>query len=673
NLAAHNSTSGDINIDNTGDLTITTVGSTSGVVNNPGNVNIKTHSDLILVSNIVTNNTVNLDIDGAIIDNHGGYDDIVADSLRLKLKDGMGTSSFSNNTLETQVNNLAIYTQTGTVDLLNTGSLAITEVRSLLGSSSGVINDNGDIYISTRGTGANLTLFRKISALNHLVSLNINGAIIDGHAGTDIYADSLELLTLDGIKGIPGWNSFLETQVSNLAAHNSTSGDINIDNTGDLTITTVGSTSGVVNNGSGIIDISTASPIYVNSDVISSGGNIYLTANNSDGFIEVNGQILSNGGNIYLTAYGKDATNNSITIGDDVDADTGNVILDSDTSADSAGNISTSANGKVIGNVLYIASDGSVNLNTNVAAVGDKSGSENTYGSLTVNEDDNVNLGSYNGLSTDDGDVNVTAQGTIWITDLVAGGSGDITLGGANVGVNYANAEGNEIKLTANNGDIFEYTTDTDTDIISQDLILSAKTGIGSGNALETEVSNLQATNTTSGNIEIDNTGNLTIFGTGVNNNAPNGQILITTASNMNINAPINSNAGYVYLSATDDIDQNASITTSGGDFEANADSDGDGSGGYDMKGSSIDTTGTSDGNVTIIAGDEDTQTGGEDIKVGTINAGDGTVTLTTYGGSIYDQPAVNIIADTLHLNALNDIHDLTTNINNLYAYAGGY
>ena len=282
-----------------------------------------------LGSYLSSNNNIFLTANNGSISQQSGK--IYANNLMLSANIGI-TGVNADDAVDTYVDNLSAVNNTGNIRIRNTKDLTIADLSGIDGLNPGVKGYNGisngsGIVAITVVDDPNLIVKAPIKALGNMVSLNVVGALIDGHAGTDIYADSLELLTLDGIKGIPGWNSFLETQVSNLAAHNSTSGDINIDNTGDLTITTVGSTSGVVNNGSGIIDISTASPIYVNSDVISSGGNIYLTANNSDGFIEVNGQILSNGGNIYLTAYGKDATNNSITIGDDVDADTGNVIF----------------------------------------------------------------------------------------------------------------------------------------------------------------------------------------------------------------------------------------------------------------------------------------------------------------------------------------------------------
>jgi filamentous hemagglutinin family protein len=109
-------------------------------------------------------------------------------------------------------------------------------------------------------------------------------------------------------------------------------------------------------------------------------------------------------------------------------------------------------------------------------------------------------------------------------------------------------------------------------------LALFAATGIGSDNAIEIQASYLSALNSTSGNIKIDNNGNLIIAdlsstqvgnnGTitpflgsnGVSNGAAAGSIQLGVHSNLNVDAPINS-FGNVSLSVTGNIAQNADIT----------------------------------------------------------------------------------------------------------------
>ncbi|MFA5116829.1 MAG: LamG domain-containing protein, partial [Candidatus Omnitrophota bacterium] len=242
NLAANNSGKGDIDILNTGSLTVTTVKGTSGVTNNNGNVTLKTRNngDIKLKQAITANGkTVSLDADGAIIDSDHRGDDIIAKNAELRAKNGIGDG----NDIDTKVSNLAAYNSAeGDINVENTGNLTITKV----GNTTGVRNNGGDVKIKTH---SNLILENNIVAEGDTVTLDIDGAVIDNHNGyNDIVADALKLLTVKGMGKSDLVNDTLETQVNDLAANNSGKGDIDILNTGSLTVTTVKGTSGVTNN-----------------------------------------------------------------------------------------------------------------------------------------------------------------------------------------------------------------------------------------------------------------------------------------------------------------------------------------------------------------------------------------------------------------------------------------
>ncbi|MBD3264892.1 MAG: filamentous hemagglutinin N-terminal domain-containing protein, partial [Candidatus Omnitrophica bacterium] len=103
-----------------------------------------------------------------------------------------------------------------------------------------------------------------------------------------------------------------------------------------------------------------------------------------------------------------------------------------------------------------------------------------------------------------DGEVsNIGTTGTITVGDI---NSGTITVGG------LVNQAGQNLALITGDA-IVEQGSDLGTDIVASSLSMQAVNGIGSGNALETEISYLEANNTNSGNIEIDNTGDLTVVG----------------------------------------------------------------------------------------------------------------------------------------------------------------
>ena len=105
----------------------------------------------------------------------------------------------------------------------------------------------------------------------------------------------------------------------------------------------------------------------------------------------------------------------------------------------------------------------------------------------------------------------------------------------------------------------------------SMGAVFRAATGIGSNNDIDTAVSTVAASNTSSGNIEIDNrVGGLLTLGmvgglSGVTNTAPGGTIVITNASPITVSETIDSNGGNVTLDATTDVDINASILSGGG------------------------------------------------------------------------------------------------------------
>ena len=97
-------------------------------------------------------------------------------------------------------------------------------------------------------------------------------------------------------------------------------------------------------------------------------------------------------------------------------------------------------------------------------------------------------------------------------------------------------------------------------DIIANEAVLSAEDGIGSSDPLDTSVSYLQAGNTASGNIVIDNTGtpSLTLtdldgLGYAVRNTAPGGIVSISAHSDLIVEDSIEAN-GDIILSADDNI-----------------------------------------------------------------------------------------------------------------------
>lgn len=128
------------------------------------------------------------------------------------------------------------------------------------------------------------------------------------------------------------------------------------------------------------------------------------------------------------------------------------------------------------------------------------------------------------GTDADDGVVTMAAG-----TDATSGtglitidADGDITLGGI--------ATGGEAQIETTSGAIVDG-SDTATDLAASTAELISVTGIGSANALETAIGTLAFENSTSGNVNISNTGGLTIGNVNTLTSSSNGGTGTTTLS----------------------------------------------------------------------------------------------------------------------------------------------
>ncbi|MDD5488353.1 MAG: hypothetical protein PHH49_05275, partial [Candidatus Omnitrophica bacterium] len=287
-IATHNTTSGDINVSNTGNLDITLVGGTTGVTNDAGNIGIETTGNLGINEKVqALGNTVKLTAGGAITGSALRPTHIAATRAELAATNGIGSS----NAIKTEVSKIeAVNTTSGNIMLDNTGNLTVT--------GAGVDNQasDGDVYLTTR---SDLTLESAVKS-GDLVSLDVDGALYDKNSsGEDIVADKLAMKLKDGIKDTVVGDDVLETQVSDIAAENSSTGTLKIKNTGDLDITTVttlsGDMVGITNSAAGqAVGVESTGILKVTptGQVVTAGGDIDLKA---DGDLYVN-NIATNGG-----------------------------------------------------------------------------------------------------------------------------------------------------------------------------------------------------------------------------------------------------------------------------------------------------------------------------------------------------------------------------------------
>jgi hypothetical protein len=415
---------------------------------------------------------------------------------------------------------------------------ALTNVATLTAQT-----DDADITVTEdNGLGLNLV---DAGTGNVAISLS-DGAITDNNGDSNnINATDVVLSAVTGI----GSGDALEMTVDRLAARVTTgNGNIEIVNTGDLDLDDLsGWGYAVQNSGTGTIDITVNSNITIAGEIVSGGGNIFLTA--AGGAILDDNAVdpdISGPAGVGLQMIASGGIGNGNEIETDVtmltaQSETGPIdIHELDTTTLDGLTITQVSGGSVQG----ISTTGNINLNVEGALTQDNDNNITSNGgnitinatSLTQNDDSAINAQT-------GGDVNVTTTGDISL-DSISGA--DVTLTSTAGGIAETGAGDAELDITATN------------------LILSASTGIGSGNALETDVDNLQATNTNNG-VEIANTGGMTIVGTGVSNT--NGWVALSTSGALMVNSSVNA-GGYVALTATGgangDVTINADITANG-------------------------------------------------------------------------------------------------------------
>jgi len=258
-----------------------------------------------------------------------------------------------------------------------------------------------------------------------------------------------------------------------------------------------------------------------------------------------------------------------------------------------------------------------------------------TLGTLDVNGNPVIVTGAFanNGgtVTTAVGDINITANSikTGTITNTSPAGDIHLTATGGDILLDNVTASG-KVHITVSGAIIDD--NGSLMNISALGALLSAVNGIGSGNPIETQVSNLQATNTTSGSIEIHNFGALTLddvsgtLGYSIYNPADGVHIWASSPLTVNskvearglikleakggssgdltVNARIYSINNRIVLNASNDIiiNENGEVVTNGKDIDIEAGRDVYVHG-ISTDGSFTNPTPPSLGVVTIIAG----------------------------------------------------------------------
>ncbi len=245
-----------------------------------------------------------------------------------------------------EVNRFAASTTAGGIFLEHSGTLTIDTVATESGLST---SDNSDIQVIVDNS---LVLNAPVNAGNGQVSLVANGGTIT--EGPDATSPSVTAgsLVMRSNGSIASGGNPLDTQINTLAADVS-AGSVNVNNTGNLTIGSLGYTvvgdgpfivtvTGIDTGDGGHVGIETSGTLAVNEEV--RGTSVTAVA---DGTITLNNVVRSDfglvGGPVELVSSNGSIVDDSLATGPFVDADT--LLLDAEGDIGSSGNpLNTEAN-----------------------------------------------------------------------------------------------------------------------------------------------------------------------------------------------------------------------------------------------------------------------------------------------------------------------------------------
>ena len=491
---ATTTTSGAINLEAVGGNLIVT----SAIANGTSAISLKTTtSGDVIVDNVsAAGSTITINSAGSILEAGGGDAgaDLTAATLSLTAVSGIGTTG----AIETAAGSLSGTTATGGVALANTGVLTVTGLT---------VTTSGNINLSNVGA---LTTSGVVSTAGGTITLTAASPVT---VGANMTATGDIILTAGEISDSPTFAD--DFTLNGGATIQSTAGNITLRAGDDVAIaagTTVNAF-GTVTLQAGFGDLDGGGSLSVLGTIISGGALSLSSAGDIVvGFLNAPGQTVT------LTA---DSDNNGTggIYGDGVAATN---IIASTLIASASTRIAATPDAGAYG--LHLVTQIS-NLTATVA---------NGAGDISIS---NTGALAVTSASTSSGNVIVAnTGGSLTVASATAGGAGDITLtttgAGNNVLVGSLTAAGDDITInsaaaiTDNNGATTNFT--------GLNLSLTAVSGIGAADALESIVSNLVATNTT-GNIQVSNTGALTINGANVT--GASGNITINAASPLTIAA----------------------------------------------------------------------------------------------------------------------------------------
>ncbi|WP_194847762.1 filamentous hemagglutinin N-terminal domain-containing protein [Candidatus Neptunochlamydia vexilliferae] len=684
-LINHNTNAGTLTFAAGGDVTLVDVDGFD-ISGNGDNIDLTAGGvgSITLTGNVTATGTATLSAAGGSITDSGAT-----------LSGTLGTLTAANGiNLQTTLTQLdADVTGGGNMDITNSAALEVLGATTNSGTltivtTAGSLTQSGNITTA----GGNATLTGNIDISLELVNAGAGDIAVTANTGEiidNLVGETPNLIGNRGDLGAAtgiGAADNINTTLNQLDANVSGTGDISISNTQTLTLEGITTFDGAITLVTTAGDLNTTLPIQsvqphtvtLNAagnisqipvgTIATGGGNAILTANNNIAM----GKTDAGVGNVTLTAT-NGALNNNLPGGSP------NLIgvlgtLTAATGIDGVSNLSQlTANVTAVGGITLTDTTALELVGVNTAdgpiTIDTASGNLNVTNGVTAGGANAVTLtGAASVIHAATGDV-TSSRGTIGVTanggaiTMVDGtvyntGGGDATLNATtDIAVGVVDAGVGNIILDATGGQITEVTAGVN--LTGASATLTAGTGIGATSAIDTTLTDVQATVTGTGPIEIVDTDSLDVLGATTNN----GDISISTAaSDLTISASVqaggisavtlNGAANVVHTAAGD-------VSSAGGPINVTA-----GTAAITMADGTTYTTGG--GDATLLAA--------TNIAVGSVDSGSGDVFATATGGAITDNTAAatpNLTGARADLVAATGITSQTT-LNQLEAEVTG-
>ncbi|HPM82318.1 MAG TPA: choice-of-anchor Q domain-containing protein, partial [Candidatus Anammoximicrobium sp.] len=625
------------------------------------NVTIAEDSQMNLNLVSAAGGTVTLSSTGAIIDNNGGLNNILATSAALTASGGIG----STNALETQVTNLAFRNTSGdNVQIVNSGALVINAVGTLLTSSSAggvTVTASSPVTYAVNTTAAGTITANATEAAGAGDDVTVNAGVTVRSTGGDVVFNAGDNIVITGAPSV----ATVQSDTGNVTL-NSGVGD-----TDDIGLQTL---DGTVRADGGTVTINlnaeaglasqaaTGTILATNLQLLSSagtpgGGSFALSAGTNDvgtiaaatdgaiAYRDTNALTVGTVTTAGITTSDDDVTlcATSFSLTQNISAGTGTVRLSA-----SSGGI-TQTGGAITASALGVAAGTNVSLpnandvDTFAASVG---------GALSFADSDGFTIGSVPAWLCFPGATGIT--GATDVEFCIATGNLAITT--------PLNASGT-VRLRTSNGSI----TQSSAGVITAANLGAWATGNVDLNTLVNAVSNtFAARSNTTGVVEFQNnqgfavgtiTAGASCFPATAGATTANGNIDIdANAGNLTVNNVVTAGlAGTVTLNAdAGAVNLNAAVSSSTGQIDITADSVNQNAGGNISTGAVAAINVTADnGSITMAGGTTTTSSTGTITYDATANVAlsqlistSGPINVTAGSGAITD----NLVSEAANL-----------------------